>query len=413
MTSRLVDDTNRSTDIATSAMYRHFLVEHGPAFRSPVHLKGAFTGVSRLSRLLLEALGTVARAADGDVRLRAFNGFALDYQLTNKLATTAPDQQPDAAAWLHDLGGETACVAINQLSRWNVELSQWFIDRIRELIGLGRHLGVETLDTYTFISAGKGWTPFGIHNDYEPSFIFHLGPGPKTAWVWPAGEPAGAVLTSSPALNGVSFSISEHLATAQRYVMQPGDFLCIPAGLYHIFQNTEPSAFLGITVFPTSAERVFAGVLGDGDRSAPSDSAPSDITDVRDSVATLTRRLETELADFSTRLAHRLNRLRSCGYTYSPHPAALAALSQPKLAERTFSTRFPGVFAPAGADDQVFVFGRPLRTGLPNDNEQVCAVLNTLQMSTATEAAARLKVSPDDLSALLTRSALLGGLTYD
>lgn len=410
MTTMLtVDDT--TTDTATSAAYHRFLTKHGPDFTTPVHLSGAFAGIDRLSGLLLEALGTVVTAADGNVRLRAFNGFTLNYQLTNKLATIAPDRHPDAPMWLKNLGGDTACVAINQLSRWNVELGQWYVDRIRELIGLGGHLGAETLDTYTFISAGKGWTPFGIHNDYEPSFIYHLGPGPKSAWIWPAGKPAGAVLTASPALNGVSFNITEHLATAHRYVMQPGDFLCIPAGLYHIFENTSPSAFLGITVFPTSAERVFSDVLDAGDHtSLGRGPAPTDITDVRNTVTAITERLRAQLADLSAQFEHRWNRLRSCGFTHPPHPAALAGLPYPEP-EHPFSTRFSGVFAPTSSHDQVLVYGRPARTGVPNDSAQVCAVLNALQQSTAVEVADRLNAPLDDISALLIRSVLLGGLT--
>lgn len=411
MTLPNAEDTHFDTDTAAvSKAYHDFLVAHGPDFAVPVLLHDAFHGTERLAGLLLEALRTVAASADGSVRLRAFDGFALDYRLTNTLVTTPVGGYPDASAWLRAHGGQTACVAVNQLARWNIELATWYIDRIRELIALGGHLGTETMDTYTFVTAGQGWTPFGIHNDYEPSFIYHLGPEPKTAWVWPDGQPAGAVLTASPALNGVCFDIVEHLPTANRYVMHPGDFLAIPAGLYHVFENTGPSAFLGITVFPTDVERIFGAALQDGDHTDHGRPPAADLFAVRDTVAAIADRLHTQALKLPARYDRRLCRLQSSGFTHPPHPHALAALADPSRADR-FSTRFPGVFAPVGEGDQIYVYGRPMRTGLSHDATALCRFLNTLQETRIADVAHALDAPVDTVTALFARLALLGGLT--
>ena len=96
MTLLNAEDTHCDIDTTSvSEAYHDFLAEHGPDFAVPVLLHGAFHGTERLAGLLLEALRTVAASADGSVRLRAFDGFALDYRLTNTLATTPVGDYPE------------------------------------------------------------------------------------------------------------------------------------------------------------------------------------------------------------------------------------------------------------------------------------------------------------------------------
>lgn len=390
--------------------YLRFLMEHGPRFTEPIHLRGAFNNSDQLTTLLRTAINTITSKPDGTVRLRAFDGFALNYQLTNSLASTPPVHESDAPTWLRGYGGPTACIALNELARWSVPLAHWYIDRIRELIDVGGHVATEALDTYTFISAGEGWTPFGIHNDYEPSFIYHLGPGPKTAWVWPAGEPAGAIVSQSPALNGVSFSIAEHLSTATSYELASGDFLCIPAGLYHIFENTCPSAFLGITVFPTTPTRLFDKVLAGINRACRGDTySRAELPEIRASLQTMAEHLNSQLLALTDQFDRHLRRLRSCGFAIAPHQSALQAIPHPTPAQ-PFSTRFPGVFQPADHDDQVFAYGRAARNGSGVESERLCTVLNSLNGSTDVEVAKTLDVPVDNFTTMLNRFALLGAL---
>lgn len=395
-----------------SQHYRQFLRDCGPHFDQVAHIRDGFEAPARLGTLLLDAISALVAAADGDTRIRAFDGFALNYRLTNRLSTAAPTDQQNAPAWLKDHGGPTACVAINELAKWNLALSQWYIDRIREIVELGRHPATEVLDSYSFVSAGQGWTPFGIHNDYEPSFIYHLGPGPKSVWIWPTGEPAHAVLSSSPALNGVSFAVSEHLDTATRYTLEPGDFLCIPAGLYHVFENTDPSAFLGITVFPTDPHRIVDRLLSRPASLAgrPVVHGAAEVHTLPEAVMEIATQIGERCATIPATLVQYLNKVASCGLTVPPHPTVLSTLPEPDETQ-LFSTRFANACQPAD-DTTLFAYGRATRTGLAGTNtEQLCRVLNRLDRISAEDIAQMLEAPSTDVTQLLIRLTRLGALT--
>lgn len=409
MTSKIVDRHAPADRNAPSKKYQEFVSNHGPHFTDPVHLRAAIPQSGQLNTWLLDAIGAITQARDGNVRLRAFRGFALDYQLTNQLSTSVPGEQRNAPRWLADHGGANACIAINQLAQWNLNLASWYIDRVNEIHHQGCHPCIESMDTYTFISAGAGWTPFGIHNDYEPSFIYHLGPGPKTAWIWPSGEPSGAAISHSPALNGVSFALADNLSSANRYVLEPGDFLCIPAGLYHVFENTHPSAFLGITVFPHNPQRVAAAHLS----SAVTDHQQCVCYGQSDTDAELHRFSATaqdHLSAYETFFARDLRRLASCGRTIAPHPAILSELPEPNPAQ-PFTARFNSVCQRADTTS-LFAYGRATHTGLPNlDTDSLCTVLNTLDRTYAADIAADLGAPTDAVTELLIRLTRLGALT--
>lgn len=397
--------------LTVSGKYLRFLQEHGSIFGSVVHIRQAFEGAAALDELLVDAVRAATSNPDGTVKIRAFDGFSLNYDMTNRISRTPP--KPDtteASLWLQDVGGSSACVAINELSQWNVPLSVWYIERIQELIHAGGHLGTEILDSYTFISAGKGWTPFGIHNDYEPSFIYHLGPGKKRAWIWPRGEPSGAVFSSSPALNGVSFAISENLKSAQQYVLEPGDFLCIPAHLYHIFENTSPSAFLGITVFPLSHSRTMERLVLNEIRSLnfPEDTKSANLEHAQCSIKATTFDLAGRLPMLLDNFGLARRRLQSSGFIKKPHKEALRALDDLDFGN-LFSARFPGAFQPAGPDT-VFAFGWKCATYVDIPSEQLCELLNSMAPSSLADIATSINAVPAVARDMLTKFYLLGAL---
>ena len=392
--------------LPTSPSYRKFLANHGPTFDEVVYISEAFVGADRLSRLLLGATRTLTKTAGDSVRLRAFTGTSLNYELTNYVTRCVPTQS-DVAAWLRAIGGPSASVAINEVSRWDMALAHWFIGRCQELADLAGNVCTQFLDTYTFIRAVRGGTPFGIQRDNEPSFIFHLGPGSKTAWTWPPCESPAADI---PALNNVSFEIADQLRSARRYVLKPGDFLCIPAGVRHVFENTSPSAFLGISIFPASARRVFDAVIDDECVPPGADQPATDLRAIHESVLAMVDNLQERLPTFSQYLEKRMRWLRSADYVHPPHVSTLAALPVPSPSQ-PFWRRFPGVITPVGVDDQVFVNGRVTRTGLQGGTARLCELLNDPAAKTADMLADELGASPQQLENALVRLARLGGLS--
>jgi hypothetical protein len=90
-----------------------------------------------------------------------------------------------------------------------------------------------------------GYTPFGVHDDTDQSLLWHLGPAPKTAYVWPRERYIE--------LTGGTLAMVDYealLPHANRYELQPGDLLFIPMGDFHILDTRAFSCTLGLTLFP-------------------------------------------------------------------------------------------------------------------------------------------------------------------
>ncbi|MEV7176963.1 hypothetical protein [Kitasatospora sp. NPDC093679] len=208
--------------------------------QDPEHVRG----------LIADALRTATREAPGDLRIRAFRPGAFDHRLTKRFTASPPGPDETAGDWPARVAdGPDACIAVNDISARSLPLGQWAEGLVRELLGHGARELPSGADVYTFV-ADSGWTPFGIHKGTEASLIPHLGPAPKEVWVRPDGSFDGSAVTPGPSFGRICFDIEEHLATAERHLLQPGDFLCIPQDAHHVFRNLDPSAFVGLTPYP-------------------------------------------------------------------------------------------------------------------------------------------------------------------
>ncbi|KRQ23623.1 hypothetical protein AOT83_02105 [Mycobacteroides sp. H001] len=236
--------------------WRQFVGEWAPGYEETVFLPGLVTDPSVISGRIAAAVATATAAGGKGLRLRGFRGSEFDFKLTERLARTAPQGAQPLTEWLAENADDRpACVAINDVSSWDLGLGAFAQALVRSLVP-GRDL-VSGADIYTFI-ADVEWTPFGIHKDDEPSLIFHLGPGVKELWVWPADGIDHHQLFENPSLGKVSFDFDRLLPGAHRYTLTPGDFICIPRGRYHLFRNAGPSVFLGVTLFPPNIRKSFS-----------------------------------------------------------------------------------------------------------------------------------------------------------
>jgi hypothetical protein len=99
-------------------------------------------------------------------------------------------------------------------------------------------------DFYSFLG-NYGYTPFGVHDDTDHSLLWHLGPAPKTAYIWPR--------TTYIHLTHGTLATTEYkelLPYASRFDLKAGDLLFIPQGDFHILETQDFSATLGLTLFP-------------------------------------------------------------------------------------------------------------------------------------------------------------------
>lgn len=281
------------------------------------------------------------------MRLRGFRGSEFDFKLTERLSRTPPTDGQSLTEWLSGAAdGRPACVAINDVSSWDLGLAALAQSVVRSLVP-GRDL-VSGADIYTFI-ADVEWTPFGIHKDDEPSLIFHLGPGLKELWVWPSGGIGQDQLFENPSLGRVSFDFERLLPGASRYTLRPGDFVCIPQGRYHLFRNVGPSMFLGVTLFPPDIRKSFSDLMvGHFGARLEEAGEPCSFADVSRTVMDVLRDPEA-LAGLATTMELAAAKQRTAGYLRAPKAAALRIGAPP--ADATLAWAYTGVVeCVAGAD---------------------------------------------------------------
>ncbi|GAA1076078.1 hypothetical protein GCM10009663_16850 [Kitasatospora arboriphila] len=339
--------------------WNSFATAESPGFTRTVFLSGVVQDPEHVRGLIADALRTATREAPGDLRIRAFRPGAFDYRLTKRFTASPLGPDETAGDWLARVAdGPDACIAVNDISAWSLPLGEWAEGLVRELLGHGARELPSGADVYTFV-ADSGWTPFGIHKDTEASLILHLGPAPKEVWVWPDGSFDDSAVTPSPSFGRICFDIEEHLATAERHLLQPGDFLCIPQDTYHVFRNLGPSAFVGLTPYPARPRPLAADAFlraalpAAGEPPAPTGRAITGLV-----------RTAAEQPDFAERVAHEIDlaqlKRRTNGYLSTPHRAALPAAAPDP--DATLRWARPGAVAAAGtADGTVLVVrGRTL-----------------------------------------------------
>ncbi|MGW4855736.1 cupin domain-containing protein [Streptomyces sp. NPDC004288] len=307
--------------------WKAFAAEHAPDFARTVFLPGLVADPGHLARLIDDGLRTATLHAPGDLRLRAFRPGAFDYRLTKRFVDTPLADGESAVDWLaRTADGDEDCLAVNDIASWNLNLAAEAARIVDELVTDGTHELPSGTDVYTFV-AHSGWTPFGIHKDSEPSLIFHLGPSPKEVWVWHDNPFDASRITPSPSFGRITFDIEDHLASAERHLLRPGDFLCIPQDTYHVFRNLGPSAFLGLTVYPVKTRPLITEALWRATRPAEALAAYPAADQVTDRARRLLDDDDTTGGSLADRVAHEITlgqlRLRTNGYLSRPHRTAL------------------------------------------------------------------------------------------
>jgi hypothetical protein len=219
-------------------------------------IDGAIAAVDAVNRLVAESLTAITARYDQRQprRVRVFRGNMLDYACTEQLIFDGYAGN-DPLDWLAYLGASNLCIAVNDLDAWGPGLAEFCAGEL--VPALAHYLEQRWLvvDWYCFIS-GVGWTPFGIHTDDEPSLLFNLGPGTKTAWIW---EPE--VLSGLSHGRPTSLWFHALLDDATACTLRPGDAIAIPAGHFHVLRSDSPCTLLGAGLYPVSYAAELAAFL--------------------------------------------------------------------------------------------------------------------------------------------------------
>ncbi len=217
-------------------------------FTSHLYVPQFWDDANVLKAMIESMFSGFAYAAELPV-LRVYVSRGQRFDLEAKLVSAKRDSSASFEQWIaRVIGHKRFCITLNGLTKWNDSfhplLHQRFVRPLLKVAGTP----VGGLDFYAFIG-NYGFTPFGIHDDGEHSFLLHLGDETKYAYLWPhevflkrAGKPTS------------NFDFAGLKRSAVRYSLRPGDLLFIPKGVYHVLKSTGFSVTLGFTVFPTTRE---------------------------------------------------------------------------------------------------------------------------------------------------------------
>ncbi|XBS71528.1 hypothetical protein ABK905_11740 [Acerihabitans sp. KWT182] len=208
------------------------------------HLPGMLPGYQDVYRSIAKMFSRFSEAHPPQVR--AWVGKGERYTVADELIKLASRAELGLERRLaRASASERFCVALNGLSAWCADFALRMQTRMLEPLFLALGEAPQAgADFYSFFG-NYGYTPFGVHDDTDHSLLWHLGPSPKTAYVWPR-----AVYLS---LTQGALATADYLQLmpyARRTVLQAGDLLFIPRGDFHILETRGFSATLGLTLFP-------------------------------------------------------------------------------------------------------------------------------------------------------------------
>ena len=208
------------------------------------HLPGVMPGHREVHEAVAKMFSRFS--ADEMPRVRSWVDGGQRYTISDALiALAAKPAMPLAQRLAEASGSPHYCVTFNGLSSWCEQFAEHMqLHMLDPLFAEMSGAPACGTDFYAFFG-NYGFTPFGVHDDTDQSLLWHLGPAPKVAYVWPR---ATYVNLTGGTLARLDYEAL--LPYAHRYVLQPGDLLFIPMGDFHILETREFSATLGLTLFP-------------------------------------------------------------------------------------------------------------------------------------------------------------------
>ena len=174
------------------------------------------------------------------------------------VSNNPPREDEILSEWLERItGASNFCAVINGINGWSDSLSKKIQRDFNKEWVEKYGIPSQGIDVYSFMGR-YNLTPFGIHKDQEHTFLYHLGPGIKKAWVW---DPA--IKDIAPIVKSDSFNLKETLSWAKEITLLPGDALFIPQNWYHVLENPEFSVTLGIAPYEMKRSQLLTSFLSD------------------------------------------------------------------------------------------------------------------------------------------------------
>lgn len=152
-------------------------------------------------------------------------------------------------------GEKRFSLVLNRLQDWSDPLTASVGALLQSMfVERGVPLGGSEMVVFAGNYAG---TAFGVHRGFEHAFLIHLGPGTKDFHCW--SEQLYTKLTGSLE---PTFGDYEHLlSSSEKFVLEPGDVLYLPAFVFHVGRQDDFSVSVACPLYTYPIKRLLKQVL--------------------------------------------------------------------------------------------------------------------------------------------------------
>jgi len=229
---------------------------------------------------VVEALRTKYLQQNGAEDLRIYIGSELKSETyLEHLFECPPSISEGISTYTNRTFEEDFCIILNKGEKYSEILSRHVLEMIEPLF---LNLGIPALGADITVFVGNyGWTPLGIHRDRpgENVFHFHLGPSPKTIYLW-SDEMYQAISGGRQNNN----NIEPILPHARVHTQYAGDMFFMPWDLFHVGRSDELSVTVTVWLNNSPREKYVKTLVSEYLRFNLSDErllTPSDLVSLR------------------------------------------------------------------------------------------------------------------------------------
>ncbi|MCZ0975893.1 hypothetical protein O1L55_40835 [Streptomyces albulus] len=222
---------------------------------SPYLFKGIIPATTAQAEDVIDGLAAMRRAhAAGTAsaaKARVYLGEERHDELVETVLTADPWKDGNFVPWMQQTtGAERFSLVLNGLETVSPALAAGLGTFLSSLFdGWGVPIGGAEQAVFAGNYSG---TAFGVHEGSEDAFLCHLGPGIKDFYCWPADEYVKRTGGKDPLKGDYQWL----LPYGEKFVMEPGDALFLPARVFHVGRQNTFSVSVAVPLY-TYPERRF------------------------------------------------------------------------------------------------------------------------------------------------------------
>lgn len=166
--------------------------------------------------------------------------------------TTDFGKDESLSAFVHRITGRPRfCMVINNLELLSERLCANLGDFLQSMFAV-RGVPIGGSEQVAFAGNYEG-TAFGVHKGHEHAFLLHLGPATKDFYCWSKADFVRLTGGDAPIFGDYRWLLDH----GQKFVLEPGDVLYLPADVYHVGRQCEFSVSIAVPLYTYPQAKYF------------------------------------------------------------------------------------------------------------------------------------------------------------